>query len=126
MLAAIDSNAILAGIALISAALATGRWVKNMVKRYMADRRADSSHEDQLWTAVFGRPKKPGYPEIVGLDTRVSNVETKVDVLLARTEANGGSSLRDLIVLLCQKNGITVPPVGESQKVPAELVDVSE
>ena len=126
MLAGVDPNAILAILAVISAALAAGRWVKNVIKRSMAARREDTTHEQQLWTAVFGREKRPGYPEITGLDARVGNLETKVDVLIARTEPNGGSSLRDLIVLLCKKNGIEVPPISESQKVPEELTDSHE
>ena len=75
-----------------------------------------------MWTALFGH-KGDGTeadPDTHGLEFRVGTLEQKVDVLLARTEENGGSSLRDLIVKLCEKNGIKVPPMSESQKVPTD------
>ena len=115
-----DWNAVAGVCAVIGVAAAAGRLTYRGIKNWLATRREDDSRESKMWTALFGH-KGDGSeadPDSTGLVLRVNSLETKVDVLLARTEENHGSSLRDLLVAVCGKLDIPVPPVSESQKVP--------
>ena len=65
-----------------------------------------------------GRPGNSTYPEVLGLEKRMKAVEKKLDVIIARTEKNHGSSMKDQLDKICEKLGIVVPPPSDSQRLP--------
>lgn len=104
-------------VAVLVGAAAGGRWVETQVRNYFGHRKFDTTEDDRLRVAVFGRPASPPYPEVLGLEKRMAAVEGKIDVILARTESNHGSSLKDQLDKICAHLGIPVPPVSDSQVV---------
>lgn len=103
--------------AVIGLATAAGRAVEGQVKKWFGSRRNDEAEDSRLRVAVFGRPANPPYEEVLGLEKRMGKVEMAMSVLLARTEENHGSSLKDQLDKICQHLGIPVSPVSDSQKV---------
>lgn len=106
--------------AVIGLAATAGRVVEAQAKRWFGSRRNDEAEDSRLKVAVFGRPANPPYEEVLGLEKRMRKVEVSMSVLLARTEANHGSSLKDQLDKISQHLGIPVSPVSDSQKVPDE------
>ena len=111
----IDWVAVASVCAVLTLAALTGRAVETQVRRFFGNRKDDTAADDRLRVAVFGRPANPPYLEVPGLEKRMGSVEKAMAVLLARTESNHGSSLKDQLDAICTKLGIPVTEVSESQ-----------
>lgn len=117
MLAVIDWNAVAGLSAAMTIALVIGGAIDNKIRKFVSHRRGDDEKDEKLWVAVFGKPENHPFPEIQGLGERMDNAERMLSVLIARTEENHGSSMKDQLNRICDYLGIDVPPVSQSQRV---------